>query len=57
MISRVRTMLTMGQTPEQAHEELVSQGVDKDLAHWAVRGAQFEIDYWKKQEATNNGNV
>ena len=53
MISRVRTMLTMGQTPEQAHEELVSQGVDKDLAHWAVRGAQFEIEHWEKENAKN----
>lgn len=53
MISRVRTMLTMGQTTEQAYEELVSQGVDKELAHWAVRGAQFEIEHWNKERAKN----
>lgn len=53
MISRVRTMLTMGQTAEQAYEELVAQGVDTDLAHWAVRGAQFEIKHWEKENAKN----
>ena len=53
MISRVRTMLTMGQTAEQAYNELIAQGVDESLAHWAVRGAQFEIKHWEKENATN----
>ena len=53
MISRVRTMLTMGQTPEQIYEELTSQGVDEGLAHWAIQGAKLEIKHWEKENAKN----
>lgn len=56
MISRVRMMLDAGMSVETAYEELVAQGVDSSLAHWAVRGAQVEIDYWHKHEATGNEN-
>ena len=54
MISRVRTMLVMGQSPEGAYEELVAQGVDTDLAHWAIQGAKAEIKYWEKKLRDND---
>ena len=53
MISKAKNMILMGLTGEQAYEELTAQGVDPSLAHWAVRGAQFEIDHWNKERAKN----
>ena len=53
MISRARNMILMGMTTEQAYTELTANGVDPSLAHWAVRGAQFEIDHWEKENAKN----
>ena len=53
MISRVRTMLTMGQTPDEVRKELRAQGVDNELAFWATKAAMFEIEYWEKENAKN----
>ena len=57
MISRVRTMLNMEMTPDEVRKELRVQGVDNELAFWAIKAAMFENDYWNKQEVSKNGNV
>ena len=53
MISKARNMILNGMTEDQAYEELTAQGVDPGLAHWAVRGAKFEIEHWNKERAKN----
>ena len=53
MISKAKNMILMGLTEAQAYEELTAQGVDPSLAHWAVRGAHFEIKHWQKENAKN----
>lgn len=57
MISRVRTMLNLEMTPDEVRKELRAQGVDNELAFWAIKAAMFENRYWNKQEVSKYGNV
>ena len=53
MISRARSMMVMGKTADEVRKELRAQGVDNELAFWAVKAAIFEIEHWKKENAKN----
>lgn len=44
MITRVKQQMYMGRETIDIFEELVGQGSDESLVHWALRAARFEID-------------
>ena len=44
MITRVKQHLSIGRQSLEVYEELIGQGCDEALVHWALRSAQFELD-------------
>ena len=54
MVDRVKRQLYMGRPADDIYTDLVAQGVHTELAHWAVKASQFEIE--KEMETDNNGS-
>jgi len=50
MIARIKQQLYMGRKSAEVYDDLMAQGVNAELAQWALRAAQFEIDQDTEEE-------
>lgn len=48
LITRARFMLEAGMPAQWIRDKFASEGCREADAYWAVRGAQFEIDYFQE---------
>ena len=44
LITRVKSMLAYGLDVDDISQELLAQGWHRDLVHWAIKAAEFELN-------------